>query len=213
MNEPQKRSYRSTIRQQQAEETRRRVAAAGYELLLSEGYAGMTIDAVARRAEVSTQTVYAIFGSKRGILVEIIERATFGPRFEELVQQAFQATDPLDRLRYAAAIPRQIYDAEKDVLEVFRGASVVAPELSEMMKNRECKRYEAQGQLITFLHAAGRLKPGLDIETARDILWTLTGREIYRMLVQERGWSSDKYQEWLADTLVLSLTEAVGNRQ
>jgi hypothetical protein len=32
-----------------------------------------------------------------------------------------------------------------------------------------------------------------------------TGRDIYRMLVRERGWSSQKYEHWLADTLVLSL--------
>jgi hypothetical protein len=45
----------------------------------------------------------------------------------------------------------------------------------------------------------------LDHTTARDIFWMLTGRDIYRMLVRERGWSSKKYQEWLADTLVRSL--------
>jgi hypothetical protein len=32
-----------------------------------------------------------------------------------------------------------------------------------------------------------------------------TGRDVYRMLVRERGWSSQKYQDWLADTLVRSL--------
>jgi hypothetical protein len=28
------------------------------------------------------------------------------------------------------------------------------------------------------------------------------------MLVRERGWSSQKYQDWLADTLVRSLLES-----
>jgi hypothetical protein len=31
------------------------------------------------------------------------------------------------------------------------------------------------------------------------------GSDVYRMLVRERGWSSQKYQDWLADTLVRSL--------
>jgi hypothetical protein len=59
--------------------------------------------------------------------------------------------------------------------------------------------------MIISLRDAGRLRAELDYTTARDIFWTLTGRDIYRMLVRERGWSSQKYEEWLADTLVLSL--------
>lgn len=32
-----------------------------------------------------------------------------------------------------------------------------------------------------------------------------TGRDVYRMLVRERGWSPQKYEDRLADTLVHSL--------
>jgi hypothetical protein len=59
--------------------------------------------------------------------------------------------------------------------------------------------------MIISLSEAGRLRPDLDYRTARDIFWMLTGRDVYRMLVRERGWSSQKYQDWLADTLVLDL--------
>jgi hypothetical protein len=59
--------------------------------------------------------------------------------------------------------------------------------------------------MIVSLRQAGRLRPELDDGTARDIFWTLTGGDVYRMLVRERGWSSQKYQDWLADTLVDSL--------
>ncbi len=62
--------------------------------------------------------------------------------------------------------------------------------------------------MIISLCDAGRLRPGLDHATARDIFWILTGRDVYRMLVRERRWSSQKYQTWLADTLVRSLLTA-----
>ena len=55
------------------------------------------------------------------------------------------------------------------------------------------------------LRRAKRLHQELSYRTARDILWTLMGSDVYRMLVRERGWSSQKYQDWLADTLVRSL--------
>jgi hypothetical protein len=41
-----------------------------------------------------------------------------------------------------------------------------------------------------------------------NVLWMLTGRDVYRTLVLERGWSSQKYQDWLADTLVRVLLVA-----
>jgi hypothetical protein len=82
---------------------------------------------------------------------------------------------------------------------------VVAPELAKLEQQRECLRYERQERMIISLRDAGSLRLSLDYTTARDIFWMLTGRDIYRMLVRERGWSSQKYQDWLADTLVRSL--------
>src|SRR6266480_6158519 len=94
-----KRPYQSPVRQRQAGDTRRRIVEATRQLLESEGYAGMTIDAIARRAEVSAQSVYAIFKSKTGILTELLDQSTFGPDYEELVRQALGARAPSTRLR------------------------------------------------------------------------------------------------------------------
>jgi hypothetical protein len=37
-------------------------------------------------------------------------------------------------------------------------------------------------------------------------MWMCTDRDVYRMLVLERGWSSDQYETWLAETLIRALT-------
>jgi len=165
----------------------------------------MTIEAIARRAEVSAQSVYAIFKSKTGILIELLDESTFGPEYEEAVRKALSADDPETRLRLAAPIARQIHDAQSATFDLLRGAGVVAPELAKLEQQRECLRYERQQRMIVSLRDAGRLRADLDYTTARDIFWMLTSRDIYRMLVRERGWSSQKYQNWLADTLVRSL--------
>jgi AcrR family transcriptional regulator len=199
------RPYRSLVRQRQADDTRRRIIEATRKLLQSEGYAGMTVEAIARRAEVSAQSVYAIFKSKTGILIELLDQATFGADYEDAVRKALSASDPETRLRLAAPIARQIHDAQSATFDLLRGAGVVAPELAKLEQQRECLRYERQEKMIISLREAGSLRPGLDHGTARDIFWMLTGRDVYRMLVRERGWSSQKYQDWLADTLVHSL--------
>src|SRR6266700_4551507 len=94
-----KRLYKSPVRQRQAGDTRRRIVEATRYLLESEGYAGMTIEAIAQRAEVSAQSVYGIFKSKTGILAELLNQSTFGADYEELVRQALRENDPATRLR------------------------------------------------------------------------------------------------------------------
>jgi AcrR family transcriptional regulator len=200
--------YKSLVRERQAADTRRRIVNATRQLLQREGYARMTIEAIARRAEVSAQSVYAIFRSKTGILIELLDESTFGPEYEEAVRKALSTKDPETRLRLAAPIARQIHDALSATFDLLRGSGVVAPELAKLGQQRERLRYERQERMIVSLQDAERLRPDLDYTTARDIFWMLTGRDIYRMLVRERGWSSQKYEDWLADTLVLSLLGA-----
>jgi hypothetical protein len=108
-----------------------------------------------------------------------------------------------DLVQHHAADGRRV-NAWHAAFDLLRGAGVVAPELAKL----EQQRYERQEKMIVSLRDAGSLRPGLDHATARDIFWMLTGRDVYRMLVRERGWSSQKYQDWLADTLVRSLLTA-----
>src|SRR5882724_11830700 len=204
-----KRPYKSLVRQRQAGDTRRRIVDATRHLLQSEGYAGMTIETIGRRAEVSAQSVYAIFKSKTGILIELLDQSSFGVDYEDAVRQARSASDPETRLRLAARVARQIRGAQSATFDLMRGAGVVAPELARLEQNRERLRYEGEEGTITFLREAGRLRPGLDQKTARDIFWMLTGGDVYRMLVRERKWSPQKYQDWLANTLVHSLLAPV----
>jgi AcrR family transcriptional regulator len=201
----QKRSYQSAVRDRQAADTRQRISAAARRLLAAKGYAAMTIDAVAREAEVAAQTVYAVFGSKIGILNEILDEARFDESYQELVRQARTTPDPRARLRYAARIARQIFDSERPVLDLLRGAGVLAPELSRVEQERESMRYERQGPLIEYLAKKKQLRPGLKPARAREILWAMTSRDLYRMLVRERGWSSQEFEDWLGGTLVEAL--------
>jgi len=200
-----KRPYKSLLRQRQASDTRRRIVQATRQLLLSEGYDGMTIEAIAQRAQVSAQSVYALFKSKAGILTELLDQSTFGEKYEDAVRQAMSASDPETRLRLAARIARQIHEPLSTTFDLLRGAGVVAPELAKLEQQRERLRYERQERMIISLRDAKRLRRGLNHRTARDIFWMLTGRDVYRMLVRERAWSPQQYEEWLADTLVHSL--------
>jgi AcrR family transcriptional regulator len=197
-----KRSYKSLLRKRQAGDTRRRIVESARQLMKREGYGGMTIEGIAQRAEVSAQTVYALFKSKTGILIALLDESMFGSEYDEVVRQTLSASDPETRLRRAAGVARQIRGAQSAAFDLLRGAGVVAPELAKLERQRERLRYEGEEGVITFLRESGELRPTLSHQRARDIFWMLTGGDVYGMLVRERGWSSQEYEDWLADTLV-----------
>ncbi len=193
----ERRVYESPARQAQAVETRRRIAAAARKLLEETGYAGMTIPAVAKAAGVAVPTVYAIFGSKKGIVSELLDKARFGAAYQTLLAEAKAVKDPMALLAFPPRFARQIYEAEIPVEKLLRGAGMVAPELAAVEDERNCQRYDSQVMVIDRLERAKLLKPGLARERARAILWSLTSRELFRMLVRERRWTGDEYEEWL----------------
>jgi AcrR family transcriptional regulator len=199
------RAYHSPVRQQQAEETRQRIATAARTLMAAHGFDGTTIEAIAREAGVAPQTVYAVFGSKKGIVAELIDRARFGPAYRQAVRMVKSSDDPVEALRGAARIAGGIYHSEQAELDVLRGAGTVSPELAVMAREKERDRYQAQALLGEILAKSKRLRPGITVAMARDVIWTLSGRETYRMLVTERGWSLAQYENWLGDLLVRSL--------
>ena len=199
------RAYHSPVRQQQAEETRLRIATAARTLMATHGFDGTTIETIAREAGVAPQTVYAVFGSKKGIVAELMDRARFGPAYRQAVRMVKATDDPVQALRGVARIAGGIYHSEQAELDLLRGAGTVSPELAVMARERESERYEAQAPVGAILAKSKRLRPGITVATARDVIWTLSGRETYRMLVTERSWHLAQYEKWLGDLLVRSL--------
>jgi len=199
------RKYHSPTRERQAGQTRERILDAARQMILNKGFAEATIEAIAGEAGVAPPTVYAVFGSKRGILQGLMERAAFSSEYANLVREAVKSDDPATRLRYAAKIARRIHDSLRSESEVLRGASAMAP---EFIREKERIRYERQAGLVKLLEEKGALRPEVTETAARDILWTLTSHDIHRRLVVERKWSSDRYEQWLGDTLVLTLLKS-----
>src|SRR5258708_12673948 len=137
MAKMKKRPYKSLVRQRQAGDTRRRIIDAARQLLQSAGYDGMTIEAIAQRAEVSAQSVYALFKSKTGILTELLDQSTFGDEYEEAVRQAMSATDPETLLRLSARLCKQNHRPLPPTLVLPIEASLVAPETPKHQQQLE----------------------------------------------------------------------------
>lgn len=200
-----KRTYNSENRDAQAAETKRRILSVAKDFFQTEGFQAVTIDRLAAAAEVSSPTIYALFKSKRGILRAVMDESLPSEQFETLVRTAYAAPSASALLGVTAQIARQIYDAERGQMDLFRGAAVVAPEFKELEKEREARRYTRLEKTIALIVQEKSLAQGLTEIKARAIIWALTGRDLYRMLVVEQEWSSDAYEQWLAQLLVKAL--------
>lgn len=198
----EKRIYTSQTRQAQAVQTRTRILDAAKELFQSEGIESVTIEKIAQTATVSVPTVYALFKSKRGILRAIIDDALSLNQFDALVEKAAQTESLQELFVISAKIARQMYDAERVQMEEFWRTSVLTPEFKELQKENEQRRYERQRETLESVATQASLAKGMSLSRARDILWALTGRDMYRLFVVEQGWTSDEYEAWLAGSLV-----------
>lgn len=205
MSKIKKRPYKSITRNSQAALTRARILASAKNLFESEGFEYVTIEKIAQAASVSIPTIYSLFQSKRGVLRALMDEALPADQFNALVEMSVEEECPEARLAISAKIARQMYDAESAQMNVFRGAAVLAPEFKELEKEREMRRYNRQEVTIKAMVNENSLAIGLSVTRARDILWALTGRDMYRMFVIEQGWTSDEYEMWLTRLLINTL--------
>jgi AcrR family transcriptional regulator len=202
MTEPRVK-YDNSRRTERARESRRQVLDVAYRLLVAEGFAGMRLADVAKGAGVSVETVYKQFRNKGGLLKAAYDVQLAGddepvplgerPEYQAMVEER----DPVQKVRLYAAIARRISERTGPlaarVLEC-RGAH---PEVEEFARTIEAERLAGAAMFVAGLDEAGALRPGLEVERARDELWMLLSPEIWAQLVQRRGWSNDDYEAWL----------------
>jgi len=200
-----RRRYDSRLRSERASGTRQRILDAAKELFTARGVAKVSIGDIASAAGVSAPTLYALFQSKTGIVKAVVERSFFGARYVEIAKQAEKAREPEEILRITASISRVILDTEREEIGLMRGVSALSPELKAIETELEAIRFALQERRARLLVKSCPAARRLGLARVRDILWLYTGRDVYRMLVLERGWSSDEYESWIAGALIKAL--------
>jgi AcrR family transcriptional regulator len=200
-----KRPYRSESRQAKAALTKQRILVAAKRAFSRRGFENATINEVAELAGASAPLVYALFKSKEGLLRALIDSTVFGTDYRALVAKVTAQKDPEEILRTAASITRLIYDAEKRQMGSLHRAGILSAELRRLEQDLEKQRYDRQQVVVRRLFDAAAIPPGFAFAEARDILWSLTSGDLYRLLVLERKWSADDYETWLGTLLIMAL--------
>lgn len=194
-------------RRERARATRARVLEAALALFVERGYVATTINAIAERADVSPETVYSTFGTKRSLLSELVDISIAGavdapPILQhDRVQTIRAEPDPHRRIRLLAGYGRSILERRAAVDDIVRGAAAADPEIAALLERGKVQRFEGQRELLRIVVGATSLRDGMDLETAADILFAIGSPETYRLLVVDRGWDATRFERWYGETL------------
>ena len=195
-----RRSYRSPLREQRTAETRRAVVEAARELFLSNGWSATGVRDVAAAAGVALETVYSHFSSKPGLLRAVADAAAVGddadvaladrPEFVAMGEGPRRA-----RIGAAAELLTAVQERTAAVAELLRQAAPSDAEIAEMLRSaRERQRQDVSTALELIVGRA-------PTSSERDGVWAVVSPEVYLLLVEESGWTPDRYESWITTTL------------
>ena len=213
MKKPAKRTYDSTSRRDAAQARRRSIIDSARQIFLHNGYAATTMPAIANAAGTALDTVYATVGKKAALFRLLIEMAISGqdeavPAEARDYVRAIRAEPGAERkLQLYAAALRAIQPRLAPLIRVLHEAAPLDPELDLLWQTISRRRAANMQLLAKDLAATGRLRSDLTQSKTADIIWSMNSPEFYLLLVDQRGWSPEEYEIWLADAWIRLLLE------
>jgi AcrR family transcriptional regulator len=202
---PERRPYRSAVRAEHAAATRRAVLQAARELFGQQGYAATSIAAIASRADVAVDTVYAAAGRKPALLRELVETTLSGTdeavpgEQREYVIQIRAAASAREKVAIYAAAVGEIGVRMAPIQLALAEASVIDADCAALRAEISARRANNMRLFAADLRATGELRADLTDDEVADIVWSMNSAEYRALLVGERGWTAERFGTWLAD--------------
>ena len=201
---PVKRRYDASRRRQAAARTRTAILEAARQLFSERGYTATPMTAIADRAGVALDTVYATVGRKPELARLLIETAISGTdqpipaEQRDYVRSIQAAPDAETKIAVYAAAITAIAPRMALVLDIIQQAAPTEPELAALRTEIDERRAANMRLFVADLAAAASLR--LDQGEAADIVWATNSAEMYQLLVGQRGWTPQRYERFLTDT-------------
>jgi AcrR family transcriptional regulator len=207
----QRRTYDSSRRRAQADETRRAVVRAARDLFIEQGYGRTTIADVARTAGVSVETIYASVGTKAELLHKAWDITVGGDDqdivFHERPEVLAIRNEPdlRRRLMLHAAFSAQTAQRIAPFQLMVQSAAGTDPAADAMLEEISRQRLIGIGVMAAEAAKTGQL--AVSEEECRDVMWSMTDGMLWHRLVNERSWTNERFAEWLGKVWVDHLTE------
>lgn len=175
-------------------------------LAMKRGVADVTMAQIARAAKMSRQAVYLHFADRGELFVAMVRYADQKRGLEHEIRLIREAPTGLEAMRRMVSLQArsnpEIWPAARTVDAVRRSD----PEVERCWQDRLHHRLSGCRDIMHRVKEDGDLIAGMDVETAADLLWTLTSLRMWEDLVVLRGWSAKRYEEHVNALLLRTLT-------
>jgi AcrR family transcriptional regulator len=191
------RPYRSSLRAEQAEQTRLRIRQAARERFERHGFARTTIAGIAEAAGVAVPTVYAVYRSKGGVVRAMLDDLEDGADQAGWEARIRAEADPVQQLRVFVTWIRTLFESGAPVLRAAMEARA-DPDVAAMIAQGDANRLSGTTALAEHWAELGALRPGLEASEAARSLWLLTSAEQFLLATDQLGWTAARYERWVA---------------
>lgn len=171
------------------------------------GITGTTIGGIAEAAGVSSQTIYAVFGSKGGLLIALLdqlEAEVDSTGYASAIDAA--AGDAGAQLELIVRYHCELFDRGLDVIDLARRSSS-DPVVGGFVDEGNRRRREACVRWARSWRKSGVLRGDVTVTTAADLLWVYCGADLFAAFVLGCGWDRARLERWLVPTLRSLLLE------
>ncbi|GIM92882.1 TetR family transcriptional regulator [Paractinoplanes toevensis] len=211
------RRYVSPRRQEQARQTRRAILDAAAKLFVDPGYAATPLTAVATEAGVAVQTVYAVFGSKRQLLSDLVDVTLAGDDEPVALPDRAFVTEIRALTGLRAKLARfarhlaETHARQVHVMLALAGAATADADAAAIWRKNLEERRRGMLMFAADLAETGEVRVGQD--RAADILWLAQDIRNYDWLVVRQGWPAEQFERWYVDsvTAVLGSPDPAGD--
>lgn len=199
------RTLRPTTRAESMARTRLRILESARELLPEA--ASVPVDAIAERAGVSVQTLYSHFGSKRGLLLAVIDSVQQDAGLYADFEVVWRSPDGETALRRMVEATIGIWARAWAIVEFAERMRRTDPEIQGYLREVDGYRRSNLASITERLALEGRLRPGLDAGTAAEVAFALSLPAVYEELVIVRGWPLDRAASVLVESILATLVD------
>src|SRR6476469_9761139 len=180
-----KRSYNQKARAENSAETRRRIIEVTRDLLTRAPLESVSLPAIAAEAEVARSTVYAIFGSREGLMVAVAEDLLDRGGFAR-IGQALRGPDVVRAFEISMDVAMELYSQEHEVSWALLSLSAVDRDASSAAARLNFGRREGMRKIAQRMHDQGVLRDDVTVDEAADVLWLITSFETFGQLYREQ---------------------------
>lgn len=163
---------------------------------------------VAKAAKLSRQAVYLHFADRADLLINVVRYVDQKRGMEQEIRAIGEATTGAEALRMMASLQARLNPGVWAVARALDAVRRTDEDAERSWQDRLKDRLFGCRQIVEKLRKEGTLRPGLDLQTAADLLWSLTSLRTWEDLVLARGWTPQQYEKRMTELLLEALTRS-----